>query len=531
MNSALRGAALLLAPVALAAPPLEHPDPQDFEPGVRDALARGFEAFESARAGATDAGLAAAYGELGSLYLAHHLTRAAEAALAQATEIAPQAFEWRYLLGYARQQQGKLDEAAADYAGALELAPEHVAAALRLAETQLAAGRLDDARQSYLAVLERRPQSAAALAGLGRIAVRSRDFPVAVRAFEQALAAEPQANGLYYPLAMAYRQMGQRERAQALLERRGDRDPVIDDPLLTGMAAQSESVQYHLESGYAALRSGAQRAAVEAFRQAVAIAPADVSARISLAQALAGAGDLRAAMMEVDAALELEPGSAPAHYRKGSLLEQGGDPDSALEHYRRAVTHDPGYVQARLLLAYGFMRRHEFDSAAEQFAEISDRQPGAAIVRYRLGLARLGAGDCARAHQPLEEARQLNPDSGEILEALSRAYSSCASSTERQRAAALEAARLLYEARPRPEQAATLAMALAANGRFDEAAKLQSGALEAARAQGLPEVVAAHEENLAHYRAGRPARLAWPPAAGVFDPPGIDSDLAAADDR
>ncbi|HUG79573.1 MAG TPA: tetratricopeptide repeat protein [Burkholderiales bacterium] len=524
MNSALRAAAFLLAPIALAAPPLEHPDPEDFEPGVRDALVEGLAAFESARAGASDTELAAAYGELGRLYLAHHLTHAAEGVLANAAALAPQTFEWRYLLGYARQQQGKPDEAAADYARALELEPDHVAVVLRLGEAQFAAGRLEDAQQSFLAALERRPRSAAALAGLGRIALRRRDYPAAVRAFEQALAAEPQANGLNYPLAMAYRQMGQRERAQVLLERRGERDPVIDDPLLAGMAAQSASVQYHLESGYAALRSDAPRAAVEAFRQAVAVSPGDVSARLSLAQALAAAGDAGAAMTEIDAALELEPESAPAHYRKGSLFEQGGDPDAALSHYRRAVALDPGYAQARLLLAYALMRRHEFAAAAEQFAEISERQPGAAIVRYRLGLAHLGAGDCARAHGPLEEARQLNPRSGEILDALARAYASCASSTDAQRATALEAARLLYEARPRPEQAATLAMALAASGHFAEAAELQSGALEAARAEARPDDVAALEEDLALYRAGRPASRAWRPGASVFDPPRLAAD-------
>lgn len=510
--------AVLAAEPALVS--VSHPDPADFEPSVREALQQGIEAFEDSRA--TGAGLARAYGQLGELYFAHHLSDAAESAFANAAALAPEAFRWRYLLGYARQQQGDLRAAIRDFALALELDPAYLPARLRLGEANLAAGELGMARESFEEVLEREPQSAAALAGLGRIALREKDHAAAIRWLGRALAIEPQATALYYPLALAHRHMGDRERARLLMNQRGERNPVVVDPLLASVGALSQSVQSYLELGYAAMRENRVSQAVDNFQQAVALAPEDLSARVSLAQALTAAGRSQDAMVEVEAALALDAGYAPARYRKGSLLELAGDLDAAEAEYRAAIGIDPGYSQARLLLAYALMRRHDFAAAAEEFAELSARQPGDVIVRYRLGLARLGAGDCEGAQAPLEEARQLNPRAGEILAALARTYATCDSAGEDKRLAALDAARLLYEARPQPEQAATLAMALAANGRFDQAAEMQAQLVDAERASAGADRLAALEENLARYRSGESAVSAWPAEAPVFDPPRPD---------
>ncbi|MGH8722525.1 MAG: tetratricopeptide repeat protein, partial [Burkholderiales bacterium] len=293
---------------------------------------------------------------------------------------------------------------------------------------------------------------------------------------------------------MANRHTGNRDRALALMEQRGIRNPAIADPLVGSVDALSQSAQYYLQRGYASLGENRAVEAIDAFQQAVDVAPNDVSARVSLAQALGAAGRTQEAMLHVNAALELDADYAPAHYRKGALLDITGDADAAVAQYRTAVELDPGYTNARLMLGYALMRRHDFSAAAEQFAELSERQPGGVIVRYRLGLARLGAGDCEQAQPPLEEARQLDPRAGEILEALARAYATCASAGERKRRAALDAARLLYDARPQPEQAATLAMALAANDRFDEAAKLQSQVIDAERAGADADLLSALEE-------------------------------------
>ncbi|CAN5213866.1 hypothetical protein BH24PSE2_BH24PSE2_02520 [soil metagenome] len=507
--------------VAGAVEPVAHPDPADFAAGVGEALREGIDEFEARRAAGAD--LASAYGQLGELYLAHHLTAAAESALEQAAKLAPDEFRWQYLLAFVRQEQGDLDAAIRGYARALELEPGYLPTLLHLGNAELAAGDPEAARRSFTKALETEPRSAAALAGLGRVAVQEQDDAAAIRRLEQALAIEPAATALYYPLALAYRDAGDRDRARALMARRGERQPEIADSVLASVAARSRSVQDYLERGYAAMRENRPAQAIEEFRQAVSVSPNDVSARASLAQALAAVGKTRAAMAEIDRAIELDPDYAPARYRKAALLERSGDLDAATAQYRKAIELDPDYEQARLLLAYALMRREDFAAAAEQFAELSARQPGSVIVRYRLGLARLAAGDCDGAQPPLEEARQLDPRAGEILTALARTYATCASADDEKRRTALEAARLLYEALPEPEQAVTLAMALAANGRFDQAAELQARAIEAERAAAQPQMLAALEEDLGRYQAGETADRPWPEQAAVFDPPRLDA--------
>jgi uncharacterized protein HemY len=67
------------------------------------------------------------------------------------------------------------------------------------------------------------PREAAALYGLGRVALEERDFAGAVKQLEAALALVPSASRVQYPLAMAYRGLGNTQQAEAHLRLRGER--------------------------------------------------------------------------------------------------------------------------------------------------------------------------------------------------------------------------------------------------------------------------------------------------------------------
>src|SRR5437870_4997430 len=98
-----------------------------------------------------------------------------------------------------------------------------------LAKLELAVQRRLGAGRAAAGLFERAlaidPKSAPVLAGLGRLALAGNDFQAAVQRLELALSADTQASALYYPLAMAYRGLGQTEKARDLLTRRGPIKP------------------------------------------------------------------------------------------------------------------------------------------------------------------------------------------------------------------------------------------------------------------------------------------------------------------
>jgi tetratricopeptide (TPR) repeat protein len=510
---------LLLWSGAVWAAGPEPPAPalDDFEPGVRQALSEGLDRFR-ARAAADDAAsLGVAWGELGMVYQAHHLQTLARQCYLQAVALQPQEFRWHYLLAYVYQETGAFEDALASYDRAVAIDPDYLPARLRRGQVYLDLRRLDAARADFEAVLAGRPDQPAALAGLGGIALDARDYPAAIRYFEQALAADPGADRLRHPLAMAYRQTGQVEQARRNLAGKGNTDPAIADPVLAEMSSLSRSAQYYLERGYAAARAGRDAESLEAFRRAVEYNPDDPAARVSLGQGLLQSGQTSAAREQFERALEIDPGYGPARYRRGTLREESGDDAGAIEDYQAALAADPGYLLAALRLGHGLMRLGRYGEAAEAYDSVVPPPDQVVIFSYRAGLAALAAGDCPRAMDQLERALAAQPGSGEVMQALARAYSSCPDVEPEQLALAADYAAIIYRARPDFDHAEALAMAAAANGRWQQALQIQSRLAEVAGEGDGPRARRARD-LLEAYRQRRTAAEAWSPDHAVYRP-------------
>lgn len=497
----------------------EPPAPalDDFEPGVRQGLNEGLEAFRS-RAAAGDAdSLGRAWGELGMVYQAHHLQTLARQCYLQAVQHQPEAFRWHYLLAYLYQETGDYEAARLSYDRALDIDGDYLPARLRRGQVRLDLGRPEAARADFEAVLAARPNQPAALAGLGEIALNARDYAAAIRYLEGALAADPGADRLRHPLAMAYRQAGQIEQARRNLAEKGDTDPAIPDPVLAEMAALSRSAQYYLERGYAAARAGREAESLEEFRRAVAYNPDDVAARVSLGQGLLQNGQPDAARAQFERALEIDPAYGPARYRRGTLREESGDDAGAIEDYGAALDADPGYLLAALRLGHALMREGRYADAAAAYDRVTPPPDQAAIFAYRAGLAALAAGDCQRGLDRLEDALAAQPGSGEVMQALARGYASCPGVAEDRLGLAADYAATIYRARPDYDHAEALAMAAAANGRWQQAMTIQSRLVEVA-GQGDGPRAGRARALLERYRQRRPATEPWPPEHPVYRP-------------
>ncbi len=516
---------LLLVPFGRASElgaELPWPDLGSFEPAVAVALREGREELGRSLGVATSKqNRGAAYGELGRLYLAHHLLYAAEAAFSQAVAYDPKEFLWIYLLGYVQQEQGKHAEAIRGFRKSLLLEPNYMTAALRLARSELSDGRESAAKKSFEALLIRQPEHVAALAGLARIAIRQRDYQRAIGLLGKALRLNPRANQLHYPLAQALRQTGQLEASKRQLALAGQSQPPVADPVLAEVESLSRSGQLYLERGLALLRAGKDSMAVVQIQKAVTLKPDDAYAQATLGQALQLVGRVSEAIVTFERALTLGLDDPFVHYRYGVALESLGQQDKADEQYATALSLDDSLRDARLMFASSMMRAGRYADAARHYRLLAKADKDTAVFWYRLALANLGQRDCAAAIAALDHALAIAPSDGDLLQALARAYSVCAEVTGDQKRHALELAHMIHDARPGSDTLETLAMASAANRSFEDAQAFQTQAmlrLKQIPGNGSDRRIDHLRAVLSRYEEGQPAAIAFFSGDPVMNP-------------
>jgi tetratricopeptide (TPR) repeat protein len=361
-----------------------------------------------------------AYGQLGNLLFAAEYLDAAEVCYVDAQALDPGERRWPYYLGHLYKTRGDLASAVQSFERALSLQPADVATLVWLGSAYIDQGRPDAAEAMFTQALALQPRSVAALAGEGRAALASRDYVRAVSSLEQALAIDPRATMVHYPLALAYRGMGNIEKAGAHLGQRGSVEIGPSDPLMQELAGVLHSAVAYENAGVRALDGGDWMAAAASFRKAIELSPDSASLRHRLGTALSLSGDTRAAAEQFQEALRRSPDYAPAHFSLGVLFEGSERYPEAIEQFSAAVSYDPSYVEAHLQLAELLQRAGHPDASLPHYVQVMKIDPGAAAARfgYAMALVRLKRYQEARAR--LTEGLKLHPDRPEFAQALDR---------------------------------------------------------------------------------------------------------------
>jgi tetratricopeptide (TPR) repeat protein len=450
--------------------------------------------------------LADAYGELGRLYHIYAFAESAAPAYANASALAPKDFRWPYYAGYLAQAMGRFQEAETFYGKALELQPAFLPGWIHLAEVLLAGNRSDDAERILKEVLAADPKNAPARAGLGEIALSRRQFKEAAEHLEAALAAAPEADRLHHPLALAYRGLGDLDKAREHLAKAGRVGVRPADPLIDELEQLRQGEMAHLLRGRVAFRFGRYADALAEFRKAVEARPESVPARINLGAALVQTGDRKAAMEQFQEALKLAPGNGTAHYNLGLLLAQEGRDAEAVQHLEEAVRIEPADGAAHLELAQILERTGKTATALIHYEKAAGLVPQ--DERAWMGEANLlvAAQRYREALGVLESALGNLPDSGRIIHGLARLLAAAPDPSLRDGKRAVDLALKVHAARATATYTETVALAMAEAGRCAEAAEWQQKAIEAARQEGPPERVPPMEKELARYQKGAPCR-------------------------
>ena len=364
--------------------------------------------------------LGAAYGAMGNLLLAAEYFEAAESFYLHAQALAPHEMRWPYYLGHVYTTRAEPEKAIAAFQRALALRPADPAALVWLGSLYLDQGRPELAEPQFAQALSLQPRMVAALFGLGRAALAKRDYGGAVDRLEQALSADPRASIVHYPLALAYRGLGDTAKAEMHLQQRGAVEIGPPDPLMVELRGLIHGAVAEEDLGVRALDGGDFAAATAHFRKGVELAPDNPSLRHKLGTALQLTGDTRGAVEQFEEIVRRSPGFSQAHYSLGVLLAGRGQYQEALERFSTAVRYEPNYVDARLRLAEMLRRAGRPDAALAQYRQVLAIDPRVAEARFGYAMSLVQLNRYAEARDRLTEGMKLHPDRREFADALAR---------------------------------------------------------------------------------------------------------------
>jgi tetratricopeptide (TPR) repeat protein len=404
--------------------PIALPDLSSFEDSVQRQILNRHTvlAVKLQNPATTQADLAAAYGDLARLLMAVGMNDLAVSGYLHAEARAPAEMRWSYDLGHAYLRSGDRSRAAAAFQQASRLSPADPRPLIWLGATSLDDGRPEEARAAFSRALALGPQLAAAWFGAGRAALALKAYTEAAQDFERVLAIDGRASAVHYPLGIAYRALGDPQKAAAHLRQRGDVTPELDDPLMQSDDDVLESSVGSEHRGMQALKRGDWRVAIAEFRKGLELKPDDVTLRYWLGAALYASGDGLAAEKEFRAVVQRAPDNADnanranAHFSLGAIEDAKGRRREAIEEYSAAVKADPTLPAARLRLAAALRTSGQPEASLAQYERAVDLDPrlvdawigGAQIL---IGLARYD-----RARDWLLRARDVHPERNELAE-------------------------------------------------------------------------------------------------------------------
>ena len=358
--------------------------------------------------------LGRAHGDLGLVLMAADYETAALSSLRNAQAVAPHDPRWPYYLAHFHNYRSEHARAIALFERALELRPADVPTLVRLAGLFLDQGRLEDAQVLFQQALDHDPRSAAALAGLGRAALARRDHAQAVELLTRALTLEPEATSLHYPLAMAYRGLGEPNNTDAHLQQRGDGKPTLSDPLMNEYDRLLESSQAYQRRGWAAFQAGGWAEAAALFHKGLELEPENLALRHQRALALGRMGETDAAIAEFEAIVRQSPTYAQAHYSLGAIFAVQEQPEEAASRFALAVRHNSNHAEAHMGLALSLEALGRPEDALEPYRRVVELDPRHVDAWRERATVLIGLERYQEARDWLVAARRIHVDQPEL---------------------------------------------------------------------------------------------------------------------
>ena len=339
--------------------------------------------------------LAAEYGRLGNLYMAHKLRTSADACYGNAMQLAPDYFPWAYYSAYLAQEEGSMQAALVRFQHAIQLEPDYLPARYRLARVYLDLNRLEEAERVFESLIDEPAFEAAAHNGLGEVMALRQQHDQAVEHYSRALALAPEATQIHYPLALSLRAVGETEQAKQHLKLYSRRELVIEDRLVETLQAFRNAANRHFVSAMTAVLKQDYARAVTEFEAGLEHEPYNTDSRISYARALYLAGDRDQARSQLEQIVETTPAESLALFLLALINDETKDSEQATQLYQRVIALDPNHVGANFFLGNHLLKSGDYENAVERYAIViqQDEKNVPARVFKLVSMLGLGAPD------------------------------------------------------------------------------------------------------------------------------------------
>ena len=159
----------------------------------------------------------------------------------------------------------------------------------------------------------------------------------------------------------------------------------------------------------AAADAGTPEATRQLYRQALALAPADIFLHQNFAQFLGASGDLAQATVEAQRVAELLPQRPAQYYDIGNLLIIQGRIDEAVDYYSRALAVQGDFAHALNGMGLVLANRQKTSEAAAYFQRSLRANPVDPETCLDLGFMEQNRGDIKQALDNYQKAARLQP--------------------------------------------------------------------------------------------------------------------------
>jgi tetratricopeptide (TPR) repeat protein len=289
-------------------------------------------------------------------------------------------------------------------------------------------GKIEDAIAEYRAYIDKHPDSVLALANLGAAYARTGRYQDAIAQYQRALKLQPAYAGAQLNLGLAYYKTGQIDAAASEFEKlhrgapdelqpvllladcrlaMGEDKKVIEllEPL-AGSRPDDLAIAYML--GTALIRDN-QPARGQPIIDRILRHGESAETWLLLGTAKLNAGDFPGALADLKKAVDLKPDLPDAWAYYGQALLRTGDPATATEAYRKALAADPHSFAANMQMAILLKEADDMPGALECLRRAQQVRPKNLALRYQFASIALHDGKLESARSGLEEIVKESP--------------------------------------------------------------------------------------------------------------------------
>lgn len=341
----------------------------------------------------------------------------------------------------------------------LAIAPDNPNIRYNLAIVLTERNRPAEAIEQYREVVRLEPERVIAWNNMGLLLVGQKNFVEAISALDTALRLDPHAASANYALGVAMLESGALTDAERLANE--------------SLRLDLKHVPGHFLLGQIRVRQQREVEAIPFFAEAVRLDPTHIAARSALGLAYFNSRQFPQSAEQFNEILKLNARSTEAMLYLGLIATQRHDSQAAAMYFQKLLTLDPADPRAHFQLGLLAQQSHDSRSAIEHYEAALKSNPASPAGN---NLAWILATDADPQLRDGERALQLAQNSHPKTDA------------------------------DRVQSLDTLAAAYAESGKFAEAIKSASSALELAKKLNQTKVAAEINLRLENYRKQQPYR-------------------------